>query len=99
MKRFGKKALEVLSARDWPGNVRELEQALRRIMLTGTYEGAKPLDSQAEVSVHMKAGTMTAKELVQKYCSDLYTVHGNYGEVARRTGLDWRTVKKHVSSD
>ena len=75
----------------WPGNVRELEQAIRRIMLTGSYPVAEP-DPPADLS-----GTqMTAKELVAKYCSDLYDIYGNYGEVARRTGLDWRTVKKHI---
>ena len=44
----------------------------------------------------VEAGNLTAKELVEKYCRDLYDTYGNYGEVARRTGLDWRTVKKNV---
>ena len=78
----------------WPGNVRELEQSIRRIMLTGTYEG----DTAAEPAkgIALEAGNLTAKELVEKYCRDLYETYGNYGEVARRTGLDWRTVKKNV---
>lgn len=75
----------------WPGNVRELEQAIRRIMLTGTYEIAQP-----EAPADLSKTALTAKELVAKYCCDLYEACGNYGEVARRTGLDWRTVKKHV---
>lgn len=84
----------------WPGNVRELEQAIRRIMLTGAYQGDQSIEYSNEVSLEqtMKAGILTAKELVQKYCCDLYETYGNYGEVARRTGLDWRTVKKHVDS-
>jgi hypothetical protein len=77
----------------WPGNVRELEQAIRRVMLTGAYKVATP-----EAPTDLSAATMTAKELVAKYCCDLYDVCCNYGEVARRTGLDWRTVKKHVDS-
>lgn len=82
----------------WPGNVRELEQAIRRIMLTGTYEGDAVAECAEELSVSdaVEAGTLTAKELVEKYCRDLYDTYGNYGEVARRTGLDWRTVKRHV---
>jgi hypothetical protein len=78
----------------WPGNVRELEQAIRRIMLTGTYEIAAP-----EPPADLSRAAMTAKELVQKYCCDLYETYGNYGEVARRTGLDWRTVKKHIETE
>lgn len=77
----------------WPGNVRELEQAIRRIMLTGSYLVIEP-----EPPADLSSSTMTAKELVAKYCSDLYATYGNYGEVARRTGLDWRTVKKHVDA-
>jgi transcriptional regulator with GAF, ATPase, and Fis domain len=79
----------------WPGNVRELEQAIRRILLTGHYAGdhAAQMDHEQPLEV----GNLTAKELVEKYCRDLYTIYGNYGEVARRTALDWRTVKKNVT--
>jgi DNA-binding NtrC family response regulator len=82
----------------WPGNVRELEQAIRRIMITGTYDGDQNSEGKDEVllSQAVEAGNLTAKELVEKYCCDLYETYGNYGEVARRTGLDWRTVKKNV---
>ncbi len=85
----------------WPGNVRELEQAIRRIMLTGTYTGdiAVASPKEAALSDAVEAGRLTAKELVEKYCRDLYDLYGNYGEVARRTGLDWRTVKKNVMRD
>lgn len=82
----------------WPGNVRELEQAIRRIMLTGTYSGDTVAEPADEIALEqaVEAGNLTAKELVEKYCCDLYETYGNYGEVARRTGLDWRTVKKNV---
>ncbi len=85
----------------WPGNVRELEQAIRRIILTGSYAGDTSLEPSDEVALNhaVAAGSLTAKELVEKYCRDLYERHGNYGEVARRTGLDWRTVKKNVMHD
>jgi transcriptional regulator with AAA-type ATPase domain len=85
----------------WPGNVRELEQAIRRIMLTGSYKGDAIAESVGEIALGaiVEAGNLSAKELVEKYCRDLYETYGNYGEVARRTGLDWRTVKKNITCD
>jgi len=83
----------------WPGNVRELEQAIRRILIVGAYEGDGGIEQQqkdAAIGEAIETGSLTAKELVEKYCRDLYEIYGNYGEVARRTGLDWRTVKKNV---
>ena len=84
----------------WPGNVRELEQAIRRILLTGSYSGDAAVEPRQEITPGqvMGAGSLTAKELVETYCCDLYETYGNYGEVARRTGLDWRTVKKHIET-
>ena len=82
----------------WPGNVRELEQAVRCILLTGAYtgdSGALPGGDAWEAA--LARGELTAKELVAGYCRRLYTRHGSYGEVARRAGLDWRTVKKAVA--
>jgi hypothetical protein len=97
----GKLKEEVGKNYAWPGNVRELEQAIRRILLTGTYEGDTSAEPAGKVALGRaaEAGTLTAKELVEKYCRDLYDTYGNYGEVARRTGLDWRTVKKNVMCD
>ncbi|MDZ8118417.1 sigma-54-dependent transcriptional regulator [Pontiella agarivorans] len=84
----------------WPGNVRELEQAIRRVMITGSYSGDASADSPADEGLEqaMVSGSLTAREVVETYCRELYAVYGNYGEVARRTGLDWRTVKKNVSA-
>ena len=83
----------------WPGNVRELEQAVRRILLTGRYDGdrRKQARSQEEILLEsMRAGSLTADELVGRYCSMLYQRNPNYSEVASRTGLDRRTVRKHM---
>ncbi|MCU0857274.1 MAG: sigma 54-interacting transcriptional regulator [Pontiellaceae bacterium] len=83
----------------WPGNVRELEQAVRRILLTGSYEGDAielPADRDTDLTAALSAGALTARELTAAYCKRLYARYGNYGEVARRADLDWRTVKKHV---
>lgn len=83
----------------WPGNVRELEQAVRRILLTGTYTGdcgaAGSLQGSPLVEL-LESGELSVQELTSLYCRNLFDRFGSYGEVARRTGLDWRTVKKYV---
>jgi transcriptional regulator with PAS, ATPase and Fis domain len=87
---------------DWPGNVRELEQAVRRILLTGRYEGdtlGRAEERSADLAAEVEAGALTVRELTAAYCKRLYSRHGSYGEVAKRTGLDWRTVKSNILSD
>ena len=85
----------------WPGNVRELEQAARRVLLTGSYEGdlaARGDAGESDAGLLDIVGDETAKGLVARYCKALYVRYGSYEEVARRTGLDRRTVKAHVVS-
>jgi transcriptional regulator with PAS, ATPase and Fis domain len=85
----------------WPGNVRELEQAVRRVLLTHHYAGdlkiggAEPGRALAQ-EIH--AGTLNARELLTRYCRLLYDRLGTLEDVARRTGLDRRTVKKYVDA-
>lgn len=82
----------------WPGNVRELEQAVRRVLLTNQYSGERPRspDLSAELQNSLEEGTLKASELLDGYCSLLYQRLGSYEAVARQTGLDRRTVKKHI---
>lgn len=83
----------------WPGNVRELEQAVRRIILTGRYDAAATVcapASEAALARDIQRGELTAGELLARYCAVLFERLGTYEAVARRTGLDRRTVKKHV---
>ena len=85
----------------WPGNVRELEQCVRRVLLTRRYAGDRlvsrqPLEPDGEQRFLEVAGDDTAKGLVARYCKALYARHGTYEEVARRTGLNRRTVKAYV---
>ena len=81
----------------WPGNVRELEQAVRRILLTGACSGDTALASGGDgLAEALARGDLTVKALTVFYCKELYKRFGRYEEVAKRTGLDWRTVKKHV---
>jgi hypothetical protein len=94
-------ALEKGVGRDyaWPGNVRELEQAVRCVLLTGAYRGDNTTSSGEDAwLVALERGDLSANELTSGYCQRLFRCYGSYGEVARRTGLDWRTVKKYVET-
>jgi len=86
----------------WPGNVRELAQAIRRILLTQHYDGdvmvTKP-NLEEEFVQRIYKGTLKANELLNQYCILLYQRFGTYQEVARRTGLDPRTVKKYLRNN
>ena len=83
----------------WPGNVRELEQAVRRVLLTGRYAGdSRPRESNGADALlrDVRSGALDAQQLMARYCGMLYRQTGTYEEVARRTGLDRRTVRKYV---
>lgn len=82
----------------WPGNVRELEQAVRRILLTRRYEGERreAPDLCGKLQARLAAGSLTADALLSGYCRMLHERLGTYEEVARRTGLDRRTVKAYL---
>lgn len=83
---------------DWPGNVRELEQATRQVLLTQHYAVQRPpaLDLTSKLVTDIRAGQLNADELLAGYCGLLYERFGTYEEVARRTNLDRRTVKKYL---
>lgn len=83
----------------WPGNVRELGQAVRRILLTQHYEGdilVSESNLEEKTIEGIRSGSLKANELLNQYCSLLYKRFGTYQEVARRAGLDARTVKKYL---
>jgi two-component system, NtrC family, response regulator HydG len=83
----------------WPGNVRELEQAVRRILLTGRYAsdlGGAAVNRERQFSDLARAGQLSARDLLGRYCAMLYRQLGSYAEVAARTGLDRRTARKYV---
>ncbi|MFP4649677.1 MAG: sigma-54-dependent transcriptional regulator [Desulfobacterales bacterium] len=84
----------------WPGNVRELEQFVRRILLKGTHSSTEPIFESGTLDrklvTGIEYGNIDAASLVSGYCYLLYQRHNNFEEVARRTGLDRRTVKKYI---
>lgn len=83
----------------WPGNVRELEQAVRRILLTGSYSGSvapKSKDLVERLIAGIEAESLDADALLAGYCAILYESTASYEAVARQTNLDRRTAKKYV---
>ena len=83
----------------WPGNVRELEQAVRRILITGNYQGDALMvapDLRSRLISGIESGSLDAQELLSGYCNLLYQRLGTYEEVSRRTHLDRRTVKRYI---
>lgn len=86
---------------DWPGNVRELEQCARSVLLNRNYlSGRKRKTGRIKDTMiaGIEDGTMDAQKLLSAYCRILYDRHGTFEEVARRTKLDRRTVKKHIAA-
>lgn len=83
----------------WPGNVRELEQCVRRLLLKRTYTPL-PEPSPPGLTTSLLAGmqqqALDAKTLVGGYCLMLHRQHKTIEAVARITGLDRRTAKKHI---
>lgn len=93
-------ARDIPSGYAWPGNVRELEQCVRRVLLTGRCgpDTSAPSKTGHADPFWLKAdeGDLDAKQLLAGYCALLHQRHGTYEKVAQITGLDRRTVRKHV---
>ena len=85
----------------WPGNVRELEQCVRNVMIRGEYRPphAASASGRQRVADEMLAGSLSAEELLRRYCTLVYAETGSYQETGRRLGLDRRTVKDKIDPD
>jgi DNA-binding NtrC family response regulator len=82
----------------WPGNYRELEQCVRNILIRNEYQTSRLSKApQRDVFAEARAGTLTAEELLSRYCTLVYSMTGSYEETARRLNIDRRTVKAKVS--
>ena len=83
----------------WPGNIRELEQCVRRLLLNGNYAWQDQHGDREESASDARAfqnGSLTAAQLLSRYCILQYRKLGTYGAVAELTELDRRTVKKYI---
>ena len=78
----------------WPGNVRELEQCVRRVLVTQAYRGDSSWLGSGPGSRRGDAGS--AEDALVRHLRSLMALHGTVAEVARRAGLDRRTVKKYL---
>lgn len=85
----------------WPGNVRELEQCVRSVLLRRDYRGKQKIeDKTVSLAQELANGILNrdimVSSLVSGYCRLLYEKTGTYEKVAKLTGLDRRTIKKHI---
>jgi Sigma-54 interaction domain len=84
----------------WPGNVRELEQCVRNVMIRGEYRPPRvaAADTRARLVDSIVAGSLSADELLRRYCTLVYAQTGSYQETGRRLGLDRRTVREKIDA-
>jgi DNA-binding NtrC family response regulator len=80
----------------WPGNVRQLEQTIRAIIINGKIEAPRQVEITMDWHDKLRNGELSAQQLLSHYCKTLYQEQNSYESVAEITGLDRRTVKKHI---
>jgi transcriptional regulator with AAA-type ATPase domain len=85
----------------WPGNVRELEQCVRNVLVRGHYSPAEFHRAGAgrDLAALLASGSLTADELLRRYCTHVYAQSGSYEEAGRRLGLDRRTVRARLDAE
>lgn len=85
---------------DWPGNMRELEQCVHSVLVRGEYQ---PVASQREAEPALTRVldqcTLSAEQLVARYCAVVHGRTGSYRETGRLLGLDRRTVAAKVARE
>ncbi len=83
----------------WLGNIRELEQCVRSVLIRGEYRPRRAPRGAAEALAEgLRRGSLSAEQLLQRYCALVYEQTGSYLETARRLGLDRRTVRAKVQA-
>ena len=79
--------------------MRELEQAIRSVILRKRYKGdliAQEINIENRLVEKILREPLEAGELLSEYCYYFYQRLGTYKEVAIKTKLDRRTVKKYI---
>lgn len=84
----------------WPGNVRELEQAIRSIIIGGSYRGDSLISNDDPVVSLLNSvkEPLPTEILLGKYCKELYARLHTYDAVGKAIGMDRRTVRKYVEA-
>ncbi len=83
----------------WRGNFRELEQCVSSIMIRNEYVPGQSLGPSGERGDWLNDAidtTLTADELLQRYCTWMYFRTGGYEAAARKLKIDRRTVKAKI---
>ena len=83
----------ILLSRD--GNIIREAETLRPPAETVDFSRNSGGAGISEIAARMSEGRVTAQDVLKAYCFYLHETLGNFGEVARRTRLDRRTVKKY----
>ena len=81
----------------WRGNFRELEQCISSIMIRGQYVPGRSANVESsnrdDWTRDAMETSLTADELLQRYCTWMYFKTGGYESAARKLKIDRRTVK------
>lgn len=79
----------------WPGNIRELEQCVRNIMIHNSYNPAGNTrgDDSPSFVKSIEDVTLSADDLLARYCLLAYQKYGTYEKAAEVLGIDRRTVR------
>jgi DNA-binding NtrC family response regulator len=80
----------------FPGNVRELEQLVRVVLIEGACRPDRPEGDRGAFWDAARRGEIDAEGFLDQWCAELLGRFGSYVDVARRTGLDRRTVKRRA---
>ena len=85
----------------WPGNYRELEQCVKNVLIRRNYRPARAAaDGPVEQFLaDVRAGRLSAAELLSRYVTFAFHRTGSYEETARQLELDRRTVKAKVNRE
>ena len=90
----------------WPGNMRELEQGVRNILVRREYHPTRPVAVAESPSAPLSSfaeeilqGSLSADQVLSRYCTLIYAQEDSYEAAARRLQLDRRTVKSRVDRD
>lgn len=82
----------------WPGNIRELEQCVRNILIRNDYQPARSTHGKPKGGVYtaLENRSLKLNELIQWYCTTVYSESDGYEDAARKLGVDPRTLKAKV---
>lgn len=85
----------IILRRHYEGHPKKETDTLKELTNTKIIEKQQP--GEALIS-RIKSGEIDASTLISGYCKLLYQQHGTYETVAKKTGLDRRTVKKYITT-